>query len=536
MAEPAPLASYRRKRDFRRTPEPAGAEPRAHAGGGLFVVQKHDATRLHYDFRLEMGGVLKSWAVTRGPSLDPEQKRLAVEVEDHPIEYGGFEGQIGSGYGAGTVMLWDRGRWEPLSDDPEEELAKGRLHFRLHGQRLKGDWHLVLMRSRGTRRNWLLIKDRDDEARPGSGDALLEDATTSIVSGRDLAGIAGGAPPRPGKTPKPRREPLEDAPPEGGRSRKRSVTASRRTGTMPSPEDGRGGVRSPRVAGVVLTHPERIYWPASGDEEPVTKHGLALYLEKVAPRLLPAIAGRPLTLVRAPEGIEGARFVQRHAARGLSPLVGTVRPRGEERPLIQVDSVESLMALAQSGVLEIHPWGARSVRLAQPDRMVLDLDPAEGLPFDAVVAAALALRERLLALDLVPFCKTTGGKGLHVVVPLAAGARWDRLHAVAEAICEGLARAAPERFTTQSALAGRKGRIFLDFQRNARGASAVAPWSPRARPGAPVAMPLGWEEVKEGLDPRHFTIATAPARLEAPDPWGGMEAAVRPLPPLQRLR
>jgi bifunctional non-homologous end joining protein LigD len=301
---------------------------------------------------------------------------------------------------------------------------------------------------------------------------------------------------------------------------------------------GRSGRRGPgpTVPGVALTHPERVYWPASGDAGPVTKLDLARYLERVAPRLLPAIAGRPLTLLRAPEGIGGERFVQRHAARGLSPLVGTVRPRGEEKPLIQVDSVTALVALAQSGVLEIHPWGARVARLAQPDRMVLDLDPAEGLTFGAVVAAALALRERVLALGLVPFCKTTGGKGLHLVVPLAAGARWDRLHAVAAAICEGLAREAPERFTTQSALAGREGRIFLDFQRNARGASAVAPWSPRARPGAPVAMPLDWAEVTEGLDPRRFTIATAPARLEAPDPWAGMEAAARPLPPVPKPR
>ncbi len=299
-----------------------------------------------------------------------------------------------------------------------------------------------------------------------------------------------------------------------------------------------GGRRSPgpTVSGVALSHPERVYWPASGEAGPVTKQDLARYLERVAPRLLPAIAGRPLTLLRAPEGIGGERFVQRHAARGLSPLVGTVRPRGEEKPLIQVDSAGALVALAQSGVLEIHPWGARSARLTQPDRMVLDLDPAENLSFGAVVAAALALRVRVLALGLVPFCKTTGGKGLHLVVPLAAGTRWDRLHAVAAAICERLAREAPERFTTQSALAGREGRIFLDFQRNARGASAVAPWSPRARPGAPVAMPLDWAEVTEGLDPRRFTIASAPVRLEAPDPWAGMEAAARPLPPLSRLR
>lgn len=196
MTDRDPLTRYRQKRDFRQTPEPAGVVRHGGRHEGLFVVQKHDATRLHYDFRLELDGVLKSWAVTRGPSLDPEEKRLAVEVEDHPLDYGGFEGVIGSGYGAGTVLLWDRGSWEPLSEDPAADLAGGRLHLRLHGTRLKGGWHLVLMRGRGreARRNWLLIKDRDEEARPGSGDALLREATTSVLSGRDLAQIATGAP------------------------------------------------------------------------------------------------------------------------------------------------------------------------------------------------------------------------------------------------------------------------------------------------------------------------------------------------------
>ncbi|UFN47656.1 non-homologous end-joining DNA ligase [Roseomonas sp. OT10] len=513
MASPDPLAPYRARRYFRRSPEPEGAAPRRRKAKAplAFVVQKHDATRLHYDFRLELDGVLKSWAVTRGPSLDPADRRLAVQVEDHPLDYGGFEGVIGAGYGAGTVLLWDRGTWEPEGDDPEGDLAAGTLRFTLHGERLRGGWTLRRFRGEGSKPRWLLIKSRDAEARPGEGDALLEEATTSVASGRDLAGISG-RPPKPAPAAKPT-------------ARRTAKPAEAKAPRAPKPPAG-----SAVLEGVTLSHPARIYWPGEDGAAPVTKRDLAEYLVAVAPRLLPQLADRPLTLVRAPEGIGGERFVQRHAGRGTSSHLRRLSPRGEEEPLVAVADVAGLVALAQSGTLEIHPWGARAPRLAQPDRLILDLDPADDLPFAAVVEAALALRERVRSLGLVPFCRTTGGKGLHLVAPIAPGATWPRLHAAAEAIGTALAGAEPGRFTTSQAKADRPGRIFLDVQRNARGASAVASWSPRARPGAPVAMPLDWVEVTPALDPRAFTLRTAPRRLDAPDPWAGMEAAARPLP------
>ena len=507
-----PLLPYRSKRDFRRSPEPEGAAPGPRKGGALsFVVQKHEATRLHYDFRLELGGVLKSWAVTRGPSLDPAEKRLAVEVEDHPLEYGGFEGVIGEGYGAGTVMLWDRGTWVPASDDPAADLAAGRLRFTLEGERLRGGWHLVRMRPRGggAKRNWLLVKDEDGQARPGDGDALLEEAGVSVSTGRDMAAIAG--------------RPVEAK--AAGRKTARAKAARPAEEKPARAPRKRAEADGATVAGVALTHPDRVYWPAEG----ITKREFAGYLEAVAPRLLPWIAGRPLSLLRAPDGIGGETFFQRHAGRGTSKLITQVKPRGETTPLLQVDGMGGLIALAQFGALEIHPWPARSAAVTRPDRMILDLDPAEDVGFDTVVEAALALRERVSALGLVPFCKTTGGKGLHVVVPVS-GATWKALHDTAERICKALEAEEPSRFTTESAKAVRGGRIFLDYQRNARGASAVAAWSPRARPGATVSMPLDWAEVAPGLDPRAFTIRTAPARLEAPDPWAGFEAAARALP------
>ena len=505
-----PLAPYRAKRDFRRTPEPEGAVPKRRGGKALrFVVQKHEATRLHYDFRLELGGVLKSWAVTRGPSLDPAEKRLAVEVEDHPLEYGSFEGVIAEGYGAGTVMLWDRGTWVPASDDPASDLAAGRLRFTLEGERLRGGWHLVRMRPRGeARHNWLLVKDEDATARPGDADALLEETAVSVSTGRSMAEIAG----RPAEAEAPRK-----------RARAKPAAAKAEPAKAPRKRTAEAGAVT--VAGVTLTHPDRVYWPAEG----ITKQDLAGYLEAVAPRLLPWIAGRPLSLLRAPDGIGGESFFQRHAGRGTSKLITQVKPRGESAPLLQVDTLEGLIALAQFGALEIHPWPARSAAITRPDRMILDLDPAEDVGFDMVVKAALALRVRVEALGLVPFCKTTGGKGLHVVVPVS-GATWKALHDTAGRICKALEAEEPSRFTTESAKAVRSGRIFLDYQRNARGASAVAAWSPRARPGATVSMPLDWSEVAPGLDPRAFTIRTAPARLDAADPWAGFEAAARPLP------
>ena len=192
------LSKYRKKRDFRRTPEPEGARARRSAKALRFVVQRHDATRLHYDFRIEMDGVFKSWAVTKVPSPDPATKRLAVEVEDHPLDYGNFEGTIPEGeYGGGVVQLWDRGTWKPQSDEPEQDLKGGHLKMELRGARLKGGWALIRMRDRPEdkkrgRHNWLLIKEHDEYERPGKPDALAREVT-SVKSGRTLEEIAAGA-------------------------------------------------------------------------------------------------------------------------------------------------------------------------------------------------------------------------------------------------------------------------------------------------------------------------------------------------------
>jgi bifunctional non-homologous end joining protein LigD len=298
--------------------------------------------------------------------------------------------------------------------------------------------------------------------------------------------------------------------------------------TAPSTKAARAGRQAPR-----LTHPDRVLWPDSG----LTKRDLAGWFEAAAPRLLPMVAGRALTLVRAPRGLDGPRFVQRHPSPALGRGVSAVPVAGQPRPYLTLEDRDGLLALAQASVIEIHPTGARLEDFERPDRLVLDLDPAEDVGFDTVVAAAQALRRRLEALGLAPFCRTTGGKGLHLVAPLVPLADWAEAKALARDLCAALAAEAPDRFTTSPVRAEREGRVFLDYLRNDRLATAIASWSPRAKPGAPVAMPLAWEAVAEGrLSPQDFTLRTAHARLAEADPWEGFQAAAVPLTSAMRNR
>lgn len=828
------LSAYRAKRDFARTPEPAGGAKNG-GGGFSFVVQKHAARRLHYDFRLELDGVLKSWAVAKGPSLDPADRRLAVQTEDHPLEYGGFEGVIPRGeYGGGTVMLWDRGTWEP-EGDPRKGYAKGHLKFRLHGEKLKGGWHLVRMarREREKRDNWLLFKSHDEAAREGDGDSLLAEADRSVATERSMDEIAAAQDrvwssehgevkaepptPRPKARPKPKAKSkspelagakraalpdfvppvlakrveaapsgpdwlheikfdgyralariadgevrlltrgaldwtkrfgsiaralarlpvsaalidgevvvmgpngasrfsdLQDALSEGrddrlqfyafdllhldgkdltgaplekrkellegliaslgegpihysahfdadgpavlsnacrlalegviskkkgslyrpgrggewlktkcverqefviggftkpttggagigalalGYRRGRDLIYAGRVGTGFSASSSRdlrarlekikragmpfvempkaqakgviwvepelvaevefqnwtadGMLRHPSfqglredkdpkmvtaerivpakaaprrrgeeaiIAGVKLSHPDRVLYPGLG----VTKLGLAEYYAEVADRILPHLRRRPLTLVRCPSGAGAQCFYQKHTKPGMPKAIRSIMVPEDDgpQPYVAIDDLAGLISLVQFGALELHPWGSREERLEQPDRLVFDLDPDPSVPWERVIDGIREVRDRLAELGLRSFLKSTGGKGLHAVVPIQPRYGWDDVKAFCKAFAEAMAADSPQSYTTNIAKKRRVGRILVDYLRNQRGATAIAPYSSRARPGAPVAAPLDWDELGPDLRPDHFTVETLPRRLrgERSDPW-----------------
>ena len=505
------LSTYRAKRQFERTPEPRGRKARRE--GWLYTIQKHAARRLHYDLRLELDGVLKSWAVTRGPSVDPADRRLAVRTEDHPVDYATFEGRIPEGsYGAGTVLLWDRGTWEPI-DDPHVGLARGKLAFRLHGERLTGRWALVRFKGgdRDRRESWLLIKEKDD-AVDRDADVTAEH-TTSVGSGRDIGEIAAA----------PEASWSDDgAKPRSGKPARAVARAT------PGPVEETAGMAKDSGAGITIdgvriTHPDKVLYPQQG----VTKRDLAAYLQAAADRMLPHVARRLVSMVRCPEGRARKCFFQRHAGQGLpGPFKSlAVRERsGRQKAYVYIENTEGLLSTAQIGVLELHIWGSRIDRVEVPDRIVFDLDPDPSVGFGAVKRAAERLRDALDALDLRSYPLLTGGKGVHVVVPIARRYEWPVVKDFAGALARRLAEDEPDRYVATMSRAKRKGRVFIDHFRNDHAATAIAPYSVRAREGAPVAWPVGWSELVDCPSADNVTIASAVDRLRKTDPWKGYNA------------
>ena len=823
------LKDYKAKRNFAKTQEPSGGAPKGQKSPrGSFLIQKHDATRLHYDFRIELDGVLKSWAVTKGPSNNPQDKRLAVRVEDHPLEYGTFEGTIPEGeYGGGTVMLWDRGTWEPIGD-PHEGLESGDLKMRIFGERLKGEYVLVHMKGRDTKRrsgppreNWLLIKHRDSYAR--DKDTLTTRFTRSVATGRDFKQIASGAPvkkdskvkddavwhsdpeeaekahqktrmpatAKSGKTPafrpvqlatlvdtvpagrdwlfemkydgyrclaavagdsvrlftrngldwtekfgalveplqkvkigsalidgeicafdgkgrtdfstlkhvlsdggrleyfafdlleadgkdltklplierkarlekllktSTRQDPVQysshirghgqkvldalcrdghegviakeaDAPYRGERTRswlkikclkrqefviggwspstkrrgfaslllgtwegkkllyrgrvgtgfsqellaeldKKLAGLSRKTNPFEAVprERARGvhwvepelvaeiaytelteddilrhpsfiGLRGDKPAkevrmekaqsldhdgedvaerlGVRLTSPDRVVFPDQG----ITKADLVSYYEAVAEVMLPHIKDRPLSLVRCPQGRAKACFFQKHDTGGFPDEIKSteiVEKDGDKQHYFYVTDLAGIIAGTQMNTLEWHIWGSRRQSVEKPDRLVFDIDPDEGLDFSAVTSAARDIGAKLTEMKLKSYPLVSGGKGIHVVVPLKADLEWPEVKAFCKSFVQAMADDEPERFTANLSKAQRKGRLFIDYLRNERGSTAICPWSARSRQGAPVAVPISWDEVKTIKAANLFSLEAAAARARDENPW-----------------
>ena len=281
------------------------------------------------------------------------------------------------------------------------------------------------------------------------------------------------------------------------------------------------------VEGVRLTSPDKILYPEQG----ITKGELAHYYQVIAQWMLPHVARRPVTMVRCPVGHEKKCFYQRHAGSGVLPQLKPVTVPGFDDPYLYVDDTAGLVAMVQMGTLEIHPWGVTLDALDRPDRVIFDLDPDESLTFADVISAALEVRQRLQEFGLTSFVNTTGGKGLHVVLPIEPVTPWPDVKAWAKKVSGEMAADAPDRYLTKMSKAERAGRIFIDYLRNDPTSTAVAPYSTRSRPGAPVAMPVDWSEIRAGLDPKAFTICTAPERAASvTDPWAEMSAVKQRLP------
>jgi bifunctional non-homologous end joining protein LigD len=281
---------------------------------------------------------------------------------------------------------------------------------------------------------------------------------------------------------------------------------------------------------VTISNPDKLLWAG------VSKADLRNYYEAAADRLMRFIANRPLTIIRAPDGYKGEVFYQRHAMKGMSKLIGTVKVKGEPKPYLMITSAEALPALAQIAAVEIHPWASTAADLERPDYLTFDLDPDKGLGFADLRRAAFDMRDYLARLGLGAFLKVTGGKGLHVVVPLQPRAQWNETKEFARALVEVMAADRPDAYTVNIRKVRRKGRVFLDYLRNGRTATAVAAWSPRARDGAPLAVPIGWHDIERKRTLPRFTLDKASAAFKAADPWKDYEKCRRPLPSLDALK
>ena len=504
------LETYQKKRDFARTPEPRGKLARTNRH--RFVVQEHHASRLHFDLRLEMGGVLKSWSVPKGPSLDPADRRFAAPTEDHPVEYLKFEGRIPTGnYGAGEHMIWDEGTYELLDGrDALAQFKAGKLVFRLKGKKLRGTFNLFRMSGRAEQ--WLLVKSRDEYAEPGW--RLQLRMATDDKARAWQAGLTKERVPRaPAQTPAGR-----GARKHGGRKTTAKIEAGK---AVPAARAFKAKELSGDLAVkvgrdiVALTNLDKVYWPDDG----YTKGDLVRYYYEVAKYILPYLKDRPLIMKRYPNGIKGPYFHQ-HDVHEAPAYVRTAPLEVEEGHTVDYiigDNPATLLYMANLGAIERHPWHSRVRNLAHPDWFVFDLDPGKGVEFTTICELAVVVRDLLANVGLEGYAKTSGSRGIHIYVPVKPVYSYEEIAAFAEQFATRVARANPEIATVERALKRRRcGQIYVDHMQNARGKSVVAPYAVRPRAGACVSAPLTWAEVeRRRITPQDFTIKNMLRRLGA---------------------
>jgi bifunctional non-homologous end joining protein LigD len=501
------LTTYRRKRDFRRTPEPSGDHTRKGSesnGGRRFVVQRHRASRLHYDLRFEIDGVLVSWAVPKGPSLDPSVKRMAVHVEDHPIDYIDFEGVIPKDeYGGGDVIVWDAGTWEPAKDeDPAAQLEKGELHADVHGEKLRGRLVLVRRGEAGDKEQWLLLHKKDRYAVAGWDP---EEHPRSVISGRTNEEVKAD-PGRMWLSGVPAEEAevslLPDPVPD------EAIAALEELG-----EEGTWEVFDRRLK---VTNLDKVLFPG---DPPVTKRELLAYVARIAPISLPYLEGRAINLHRYPDGAETKGFwhkeLPKHAPDWLPRWDNPEADPGETQTYLVVDEPAALLWAANFGALEWHPWTSRTTAMHEPTYALIDLDPGERTSWEELLQLARLHRTALEHLGVTARAKVTGKRGIQIWIPIRAGYSFDETRAWTEKLSKTVGKVLPDLVSWKWEKKARGGLARLDYTQNAINKTLVAPYSTRPAEGAPVSVPIGWDELDDpDLRSNRWTIRTVLDRLE----------------------
>ena len=484
------LKTYRSKRNLKKSGEPIGRKKSTHKNP-IFVIQQHSASHMHYDFRLEIDGVLKSWAVPKGPSLNPSIKRLAVLTEDHPMDYATFEGTIPEGnYGAGQVIVWDTGTYENIKEIdgnivPMKECFKqGTIEIIVQGKKLQGAFALIRTHL-SKKEPWLLIKMNDDYADKRRN--VVSSEPESVLSGKTIKDIQSTDP---------------------AKKSKRKINVGKFT--------------------VNITHPDKVI----ATKPTIIKQELIDYYQAIAPTMLPYLKDRPLTMQRFVDGINKEGFYQKEAAEYFPDYIKrvTVKKEGGVLHHAVVNNAASLVYLANQLVVVFHVWLSKTNKLNKPDHIIFDLDPSTH-NFSQVRSTALNLKKLLESLGLVPFVMTTGSRGLHVLTPIKPQENFDTVREFAHDIAQLMVNQNSETLTLEMRKEKRGTKIFVDYLRNGFGATGVAPYSVRARAEAPIATPLEWDEVsKTTLKPDQWNIKNIFKRLATKgDPWKNMSKHAKSL-------